>query len=402
MNYFNIIVLFSKIMKLRLLYIFFSLLLLYHISSFKSFTTDFKQPDDIDLSDLPSVISKNDKNYNLIGPRSDNFASCLNQSKSSKLVLLFNDERKYKRYFEAKGYEDICPCKNCIFTTQQTALMNADAVIFHIGVRMERMGEDPPIPHHLRNPKQVWIFMSIYPPVDYYNFDYQRQSWYNTMNWSLLYRLDADIPNARGYLLPQETVEIKNYKNIYKAKTRNALWLSRQCQSQSARRQFINEMMKQGFEVDMLGECGTEGEFIPDKNLQAMIPTYKYYLAFEKELCNDFISDKFFRNYNHDWILVVRGGADYHQLLPTDTYINTADFKNITYLVNYLTSLGNDEQKYTDFLIKKDRYKSIMYHPQTYKCEICKRLNNLTHFEKSYSRIDNYVNYKQCVRATDI
>ncbi|XP_060607558.1 alpha-(1,3)-fucosyltransferase C-like [Ruditapes philippinarum] len=325
---------------------------------------------------------------------------CVNNSRSSKLIILFNEERKRKHLYDQYPTLDSCSCSNCEFTTNQNGLQSADAVIFNIGIRNERMGTEPPIPGYLRNANQVWIFVSNFPPVDYYNLDYERESWYNTMNWSISYTLNSDIVDARGYLLPQDVIPGKDYKYVYNRKTRNALWLVRQCQSSSARRQYITEMTNHGFEVDMLGVCGNDG--LEVKDLYKIIPKYKFYLAFETALCDDFISEKFFRNYNHDWIIVVRGGADYHKLIPTNTYINTADFKDISSLVAYLMKLGSSEQDYINFLQSKDRYKSIVNDPDALKCEICKRLNNLPKYRKTFSRMDMHTNISQCRRPNDL
>ncbi|KAH3854293.1 hypothetical protein DPMN_096830 [Dreissena polymorpha] len=47
--------------------------------------------------------------------------------------------------------------------------------------------------------------------------------------------------------------------------------------------------------------------------------------------------------YNHDLVLVVRGDVDYRRLIPTNTYINKANFSSVQKLVEFLNTLGNDQ-----------------------------------------------------------
>ncbi|XP_053381692.1 alpha-(1,3)-fucosyltransferase C-like [Mercenaria mercenaria] len=263
------------------------------------------------------------------------------------------------------------------------------------------MGNDPPINMKQRNPDQAWIFTTVEPPEHYYNTDYKSISWHNTMNWSSLYRLDSDIPNPYGILIRSNEDKVQNYIPVYNAKTRNALWMVSHCQVASARRQYVNEMIRLGFPVDILGGCGSDGRKLSSEELEHIIPTYKYFLAFENSFCTDYISEKFFQNYNSSWIVVVRGGANYKLLLPEQTYINTADFLNITTLVEYLLSLGNDRNRYIEFLRNKDKYISIRW-PGNRHCEICRRLNNITRYRKIYKTLDPYLTAEQCFMPKDL
>jgi hypothetical protein len=159
-------------------------------------------------------------------------------------------------------------------------------------------------------------------------------------------------------------------------------------------------MIKNGFNVDIMGGCGTDGRKIDVDMLEQLIPSYKFFLAFENSLCIDYISEKYFNNYNSSWILVVRGGADYNRLLPKDTFINTADFTSVSNLVSFLSNLGNDRLRYISYLKLKNKYYSIRW-PGNKHCEICRRLNNLNQYRKSYADLDMYLT-NQCSRPTDL
>lgn len=320
-----------------------------------------------------------------------------------KLILLYNIPKNSLKDFVKRVKTKTCDFGNCVFTFDKSKIVSADAVIFYVGLRNERMGDSPPVSREFRNPNQVWIFSSIDSPVDYFNSDYEKESWHNTMNWSSLYRLDSDIPSPYGSLIRDTSSRTdKDYDSIYKAKTKKALWIARACQSASIRRQFVMEMVNQGFDVDVIGYCGVDGKQADVDMLERIIPSYKFYIAFETSLCNDYITERFFRNFNYNWIPVVRGGADYHRLLPPGTFIDTSDFASVSALVEYLNDLGNNKNKYNAYLREKDNYKSILHGQDGAFCEICSRLNNVSKFRKTYANISDYLNTGQCVRPTDL
>ncbi|KAH3854282.1 hypothetical protein DPMN_096819 [Dreissena polymorpha] len=107
--------------------------------------------------------------------------------------------------------------------------------------------------------------------------------------------------------------------------------------------------------------------------------------------------------YNHDLVLLVRGGADYRRLIPTNTRINTADFSSVPKLVEFLNTLGNDQVRYTELLKKKDMFECV--YRQTYSqnlCQMCKMLNNVAQSRKTYWNVRDYLENGQCRMATDV
>ena len=85
-------------------------------------------------------------------------------------------------------------------------------------------------------------------------------------------------------------------------------------------------------------------------------------------MCNDYVTEKFFHHFRQDTVLVVRGGANYDRLLPSDSFIDASKFKHIKNLADYLLKVNSSEKLYTDYLRKKDRYfvREDNYHIVTY------------------------------------
>lgn len=322
------------------------------------------------------------------------------KNEKHKVMLLFN-RPGWENESDSNAKFATCEYNNCIQTSDRNVLNTADAIMFITS--LAHMGTSPPIDRKHRNPDQVWIFKNIESPVHHWYTDYKSTAWHNTMNWSVSHRLDSDIPHPAGYLRTRTKPVSLDYESIYNKKTKTALWVVSNCNPQSARDQYVEELIKHGVDVDIVGQCGPQHSRLARDKLQELIPTYKFYLGFENSLCNDYITEKFHEKFSYNWIVVVRGGADYGRLLPNDAYINTADFQNISSLANHLISLGSDKERYLDFLRKKDKYEGRFEYGYRYMiCEICRRLNNVSKFRNTYGNIQDFMENGQCRMPTDV
>jgi hypothetical protein len=80
-----------------------------------------------------------------------------------KLILLFIIPSILVKSKNNNLYK-MCDYKNCIFTRDRKKVLDANAIIFYVGFRNERMGIEPPVNNSVRNPNQVWIFTATEPP----------------------------------------------------------------------------------------------------------------------------------------------------------------------------------------------------------------------------------------------
>lgn len=294
----------------------------------------------------------------------------------------------------------VCTYENCRMSADKTNLARYAAIIFSF---THKLDFSPPITRAERSRDQAWIFFGLESPIYHDKIAYRHKNWMNTMNWSMSYRRDADIFFPYGMLERRKEQTKRNYSEIFLRKTKQAAWLVSNCGAASYRDVFVSELQKYGLEVDIFGVCN-DSVFHDRGNIMSLInKDYKFFLSFENSLCKDYVTEKFFRYYNLDLILVVRGGADYDHALPNNTFINSAHFESPKTLATFLLKVISSEKIYTSILRQKDRYiASEMFTMPTSYCSICEKLNNLNENRKTYMDHVTYIHEDRCWIASDI
>ena len=105
--------------------------------------------------------------------------------------------------------------------------------------------------------------------------------------------------------------------------------------------------------------------------------TYKFYLSFENSLCDDYITEKFFRIRHLDIIPVVLGAADYTQWMPSGTFVDVRDFRSPQELADFLRRLDNDDEAYLKLLSVKRRMlcRPLYKYSNSYSDRLCRYLH---------------------------
>ena len=67
---------------------------------------------------------------------------------------------------------------------------------------------------------------------------------------------------------------------------------------------------------------------------------YRYYLSFENSICQDYVTEKFFRPFKYDVIPLTLNGADMHNLAPPHSFINVLDYETTMDLILDLKKLS--------------------------------------------------------------
>ncbi|CAG2212334.1 FUT-1 [Mytilus edulis] len=182
-----------------------------------------------------------------------------------------------------------CAFRNCIICESEdgTPHGTCDAILFH------HTEMDITVPN--KTPGQTWVFMSYESEVHTLKHVLKNE-WNNTIDWVISYRSDADISFPYGVLDRIQKQTYKNYTHIFLKKSKNVAWVASNCKSVSKRYQYIKEMMK-SIDIDIYGKCGKtcSSSWNSDTCFKDLSKDYKFYLAFENSICDDYVSEKAFR-----------------------------------------------------------------------------------------------------------
>lgn len=121
-------------------------------------------------------------------------------------------------------------------------------------------------------------------------------------------------------------------------------------------------------------QCDNHGVNCDKTQLSAK---YKFYLAFENSICDDYITEKFLNVlYNQEIVPVVLGGAGYENYAPKSAFINVQDFETPAELAKYLMYLNLNRTAYNEYFQWKKWIQPVETVPfQAYLCEMCIKLN---------------------------
>lgn len=329
----------------------------------------------------------------------------------------------YTRFFGRRNWTGIlgnstdfmshqCPFTNCIFTRDISRAAEADALIFH-----SRDFKAKTIPG-VRKPSQryIWLYHEA-PGMENAGISQVGEEFFN---WTYTYHRDSDLLFLYGGLQPIRGDDYnvsrpglldlsgETYQEYLSAlgpvepllsnlniseeveygglltqtngtadtpnKRKLIAWMVSHCNTWSGRELYVQELT-QYVEVDIYGKCGplTCGKSHHDTYCYSNVlaPNYKFYLAFENSLCNDYITEKVWYPLHYGLVPVVYGGARYQEFLPPNSYIDATNLPP-SQLAALLTKLGSNSELYNKYQLWRNYWKVLVPPPM---CELCQRLH---------------------------
>ncbi len=302
---------------------------------------------------------------------------------SRKIILLYTtwnleaywndlDPTKLPNYFEK------CAIKSCVITYDREKLRKASAVLFHA----QDLGSDElySVENLLdikgRNDDQIWIWVNQESPLNIKDL----KQYNGIFNWTATYHRDSDIFMPYFYYEKlKKDVEI-DYNDIMRNKKKSVAWMVSDCGG--LREKYVLKLQKY-INVTVYGSCKDryklKGEYCVKNTMDCWkeLSQYKYYLAFENSICEDYITEKYWENaLLHNMVPVVMG-ANYDKMVAIPgSYIDVANFRSVKELASFLKYLDKNEKEYLKYFDWKKMYK--VNGGTDLFCEICKRL----HFSK--------------------
>ena len=101
---------------------------------------------------------------------------------------------------------------------------------------------------------------------------------------------------------------------------------------------------------------------------------YKFFLAFENAFCYDYVSEKLYQSLLYPWVPVVRGGANYSNILPGKMVLDASEMTPKE-LVEEIRRISENDTLYTEYFEwKRDLEQTIPEYRQVDTCAICNKL----------------------------
>ena len=334
---------------------------------------------------------------------------CLNTSKNIKTILMWNKFNglphiNYK-YGIRKPFELInCPVTSCELTNNRNKLDKSDLVLFHLRNNIDYFP-------NRTSASQKFVHVIYESPInchlcDKYDDVFNSTASYLTKSdYSSLYWTDSGL----SWDINKNFNSTKDYSN----KTEFSFALISNCEATNLRNSYIDELKKY-IPVKIFGACGEPCPSSTTNCKELLSKKFKFYLAYENSICNDYITEKFFESLKYDIITVVFGGGDYSYYVPKSAYINSLDFKSPKKLADYLIYLSANKtayneyfkwKKYVKYLNKNDNLLDYFNKSTTtfsydqnkitmagYLCEMCIELHLEDHIKLKAKTIKNLNN----------
>lgn len=139
---------------------------------------------------------------------------------------------------------------------------------------------------------------------------------------------------------------------------KGAAVLSRQCASQNNREQRILELIASVFRVDCLNPCPCVQDNVAESPFRVVsggqkrirvIQHYLFYLAFENQCTNDYVTDKLWEAFEAGAVPVYYGAPNIKDFVPEDSIIDVNDYADTAQLVEDLIKATKDKKFYESY-----------------------------------------------------
>ena len=298
-----------------------------------------------------------------------------------------------------------CGKHRCTLTYDRSQYSESDALIFHHQCRswvkdMTKLAADEP-----RLANQRWIL-------------YNRESvWWGKceecnrvnglINWTVGFRRDDDV------YIPTAVVKRGQYldgfdpnKNYMEGKTGHVAVLMSMCNfgGYTSRWKYIQTLKRSGLHLDIHGGCGKK---CAGENCFKALTHYKFVLALENSLCDDYISEKAYINgFRVGAVPIVMSKANVSDpsVLPPGSFIDGLTFPNAAALVKHINAVGSDQKLYNSYFEWRANWTFTMVseneghvpYPDDYFCPLCEKLHSTSEPSKSIQDLRQWYELEKC------
>uniref|UniRef100_A0A0N5A712 Fucosyltransferase n=1 Tax=Parastrongyloides trichosuri TaxID=131310 RepID=A0A0N5A712_PARTI len=307
----------------------------------------------------------------------------------------------YTKYFTTDNMYLFDRCKpiNCEFTRDKKLFSKSDGVVFHFA---DIAPDDIP---KKAFPEQKFVYFSLESPFSTIG----RYSPKNYFNWLMSYNNKSDVTFEYGSKwIETDTKVVKhNYtdKVLSTKKNEGIIGYISNCYTNSARGQIIDKLKKH-INVTVYGKCTNlhDGCKVEDYNCEEkIINNYYFFFALENAVCNNYITEKYWKRYTFDSVPIVMKRHIYTDVgIPNSSFIAVDDFKSSLDMSNYLKYLITNPKEYMKYFEHRNSnwkvIESEKYDLVNGICNLCTKLREKMDDNKVIDNVDNlYASINQCV-----
>jgi hypothetical protein len=172
---------------------------------------------------------------------------------------------------------------------------------------------------------------------------YQQNRFYSTTS----YQSEVPLPyySWAEYKIQQPELD---YDKAVKA----GVFLARNCHSANNREAVVKALQESDFRIDSLSGCLHNAEVPAGLNLKnktSIMQHYLFYLAFENQNVDDYITEKLWGPFEAGVVPVYLGAPNVHDHVPPHSIIAVQDFDSIPELAAYLQTVANNKTMYEEY-----------------------------------------------------
>ena len=268
-----------------------------------------------------------------------------------------------------------CPVNNCVITSNASYVddENFDAFLIHLPT----MNSSWKL--RQRKPHQMFVLYSYEPPRvngmpknigDYDGYFNRTMTYLSSSDFPYPYGAIEPLASAPRTELQRSMMMSKLRESSYnpaEKKTKLAVWMVMNNWEVPSNRQKYVQALQKYMTVEIISETGLYGgkNLCPKSQTENMFgcldmieTDYKFFLAFENSICQEYVTEKFFVLMARNIVPVVLGGANYSAIAPPHSYINALDYSP-KQLAQYLLELDRNDTLYKEYFWWKPFYRYI-------------------------------------------
>ncbi|GFT84674.1 alpha-(1,3)-fucosyltransferase 11 [Nephila pilipes] len=261
-----------------------------------------------------------------------------------------------------------CQSGKCLSSKRRKFQNDRDPVAFII-YGTDFSGEKLPLP---RKSNHLWALLHEESPMN--NYIFSHLPGIKLFNYTATFSRESDFPLTTQFIPSVEYFNERKpvpivEKNKYRKKgLAPVLYLQSHCNVASDRDRYVKQLMN-FIQVDSYGKCLHNKDLPPQllstdtydkEELFSFISKYKFHIAFENAICEDYITEKLYRSLYVGSVPIYKGSYSVKDWLPSnESVILIDDFKGPIELAEYIEQLDQNDYLYNQYLqFKQQNFKN--------------------------------------------